>query len=199
MLQHIFSVDYVCALPSDGEGESEEQGPNEATTADADTLESLADIDEALEKLGQARNLIKAADSKVHMSGMITPSSMCTTTPPPSHITSCPSHPSSLGCSSHLPEVYFIQSLPAVGTERLVNSPSTVSKTHRRAGVLLGLASNSCSTVSSITNLNHNRTGQKRKGDAHKAFEIQGAPTDPSVSNFHQATAFHPHYYHPSS
>ena len=66
----------VCALLSDGEEEGEGQGPGEAATADDDTLESLADIEEALENLGQARNLIKAADSKVHMSRMTPPSSL---------------------------------------------------------------------------------------------------------------------------
>ena len=50
-----------------GSEEGDGDGQNEAATAaDADTLESIADIEEALEKLGQARNLIKAADTKVN-------------------------------------------------------------------------------------------------------------------------------------
>ena len=51
-------------LTDSEEGEGEAQS-DAATAADADTLESIADIEEALEKLCQARSLIKAADNKV--------------------------------------------------------------------------------------------------------------------------------------
>ena len=56
---------FVIIVTDSEEGEGEGQSEAAAAT-DADTFESIADIEEALEKLGQARSLIKAADTKVN-------------------------------------------------------------------------------------------------------------------------------------